>query len=327
MDNANMDTDPIISVSDTWMSFAGKTAGQPVHVLERVNLHRASGRICLHRRPVRLRQIHAAQHPRRLSQETRGEVRVEGAPVTGPDPGRIFVFQENGVFPVAHRRAEHRLRSALAAGRGARRTRHALHRHGGPDRLRELLSARTLRRHAAARGDRPRPRGRRARALHGRTVRRARLPHPSEDARRSHPHLAGGEEDHPLRHARHRGGRATRRPRPRDDQAARPRFSRGSHASICPARAISIRPAISKPATASSPSWAWTPTAAGPGPDVYHFSRRRKATISRNAAMAAKPIRFPSGLAGRSGQNPHPSPSAAKLDTQNGIRNSRKVCQ
>ena len=24
---------------------------------------------------------------------------VEGQPVTGPDPRRIFVFQENGVFP------------------------------------------------------------------------------------------------------------------------------------------------------------------------------------------------------------------------------------
>jgi NitT/TauT family transport system ATP-binding protein len=31
--------------------------------------------------------------------ETRGEVLVEGRPVEGPDPGRIFVFQENGVFP------------------------------------------------------------------------------------------------------------------------------------------------------------------------------------------------------------------------------------
>lgn len=31
--------------------------------------------------------------------ETRGEVRVEGAAVQGPDAGRIFVFQENGVFP------------------------------------------------------------------------------------------------------------------------------------------------------------------------------------------------------------------------------------
>ncbi len=31
--------------------------------------------------------------------QTSGSVLVEGEPVTGPDPKRIFVFQENGVFP------------------------------------------------------------------------------------------------------------------------------------------------------------------------------------------------------------------------------------
>src|SRR5207247_4356227 len=31
--------------------------------------------------------------------ETRGQVCVEGQSVQGPDPGRIFVFQEIGVFP------------------------------------------------------------------------------------------------------------------------------------------------------------------------------------------------------------------------------------
>ena len=31
--------------------------------------------------------------------QSQGEARVGGAPVKGPDPRRIFVFQENGVFP------------------------------------------------------------------------------------------------------------------------------------------------------------------------------------------------------------------------------------
>ena len=31
--------------------------------------------------------------------QTAGQVLVEGQPVNGPDPHRIFVFQENGVFP------------------------------------------------------------------------------------------------------------------------------------------------------------------------------------------------------------------------------------
>jgi ABC-type nitrate/sulfonate/bicarbonate transport system ATPase subunit len=30
---------------------------------------------------------------------TRGQVRIDGEPVVGPDPRRIFVFQERGVFP------------------------------------------------------------------------------------------------------------------------------------------------------------------------------------------------------------------------------------
>src|SRR2546426_11363860 len=30
---------------------------------------------------------------------TSGEVKIDGEPVTGPDPRRIFVFQERGVFP------------------------------------------------------------------------------------------------------------------------------------------------------------------------------------------------------------------------------------
>ena len=28
-----------------------------------------------------------------------GEVTIDGEPVTGPDPRRVFVFQERGVFP------------------------------------------------------------------------------------------------------------------------------------------------------------------------------------------------------------------------------------
>src|SRR5437868_12954828 len=32
-------------------------------------------------------------------QQSTGEVKIDGEPVTGPDPRRIFVFQERGVFP------------------------------------------------------------------------------------------------------------------------------------------------------------------------------------------------------------------------------------
>lgn len=99
MDNANMDPDPIISVSDTWMSFAGKTAAQPVHVLERVNCTVRPGEFVCIVGPSGCGKSTLLNIVGGFLQETRGEVRVEGAPVTGPDPGRIFVFQENGVFP------------------------------------------------------------------------------------------------------------------------------------------------------------------------------------------------------------------------------------
>src|SRR5215470_15975247 len=32
-------------------------------------------------------------------QPTMGKIRIDGEKVTGPDPRRIFVFQERGVFP------------------------------------------------------------------------------------------------------------------------------------------------------------------------------------------------------------------------------------
>lgn len=99
MDNADMETAPIISVKDTWMSFAGKTAGQPVHVLERVDCSVRPGEFVCIVGPSGCGKSTLLNILGGFLQETRGEIRVEGAPVAGPDPGRIFVFQENGVFP------------------------------------------------------------------------------------------------------------------------------------------------------------------------------------------------------------------------------------
>jgi ABC-type nitrate/sulfonate/bicarbonate transport system ATPase subunit len=81
------------------MSFAGKEAGQQIHVLERINLEVEAGEfVCIVGpsgcgKSTLLNIIGGFLHP------TRGEALVEGQPVQGPDPRRIFVFQENGVFP------------------------------------------------------------------------------------------------------------------------------------------------------------------------------------------------------------------------------------
>jgi NitT/TauT family transport system ATP-binding protein len=99
MVSANMETAPIISVNDTWMSFPGKTASQPVHVLERVSCEVQAGEFVCIVGPSGCGKSTLLNIIGGFLHETRGEVTVEGGRVTGPDPGRIFVFQENGVFP------------------------------------------------------------------------------------------------------------------------------------------------------------------------------------------------------------------------------------
>ncbi len=90
---------PLIEVRDAWMSFAGKEPGQSVHVLERVSFDVRAGEFVCLVGPSGCGKSTMLNILGGFLKETRGEVRVEGAPVNGPDPGRIFVFQENGVFP------------------------------------------------------------------------------------------------------------------------------------------------------------------------------------------------------------------------------------
>jgi NitT/TauT family transport system ATP-binding protein len=90
---------PIISVRDCWMSFAGKAPGTQIHVLERVNLDVTPGEFVCIVGPSGCGKSTLLNIIGGFLNETRGQVTVEGAPVQGPDPGRIFVFQENGVFP------------------------------------------------------------------------------------------------------------------------------------------------------------------------------------------------------------------------------------
>ncbi len=88
-----------VTVRDLWMSFPGKQPGQQVHVLERVNLEVQPGEFVCIVGPSGCGKSTLLNVIGGFLRPTRGEVRVEGEPVTGPGPRRIFVFQENGVFP------------------------------------------------------------------------------------------------------------------------------------------------------------------------------------------------------------------------------------
>lgn len=91
--------DPAILVRGLYTTFPGKLPGQLTEVLRNVNLE------------VRRREFVCLVGPSGCGKTTllnavggflpvqEGEVRVGGKLVTGPDPRRIFVFQDNGVFP------------------------------------------------------------------------------------------------------------------------------------------------------------------------------------------------------------------------------------
>lgn len=91
--------DPIIEVRDVWMSFPGKRMGEAVHVLESVNLTVHEGEFVVIVGPSGCGKSTLLNAIGGFVTPTSGSVLVEGAPVAGPDARRIFVFQENGVFP------------------------------------------------------------------------------------------------------------------------------------------------------------------------------------------------------------------------------------
>src|SRR5947209_10236393 len=92
-------THPAISVRNLWMSFPGKRSDEQIHFLERVNLEVKEGEFVCIVGPSGCGKSTLLNIVAGFLAQTRGEVIVEGHPVSGPDRRRIFVFQENGVFP------------------------------------------------------------------------------------------------------------------------------------------------------------------------------------------------------------------------------------
>ncbi len=92
-------TDPVIEVRDLWMTFPAKRKGEPVHVLEGVDMKVRRGEFVCIVGPSGCGKSTLLNIIGGFLRQTSGEVLVEGKAVDGPDPRRVFVFQENGVFP------------------------------------------------------------------------------------------------------------------------------------------------------------------------------------------------------------------------------------
>jgi NitT/TauT family transport system ATP-binding protein len=86
-----------LSVDNVSMTF--KRDGQSTHVLENISLEvRDAEFVCL-LGPSGCGKTTLLNAMAGFLSPTRGEIRVDGVAVRGPDPRRIFVFQERGVFP------------------------------------------------------------------------------------------------------------------------------------------------------------------------------------------------------------------------------------
>jgi NitT/TauT family transport system ATP-binding protein len=92
-------TDSVVLVRNLSMRFPGKKPGETVHVLENINAEIARGEFVCIVGPSGCGKSTLLNIVGGFLRATEGDVLVEDEPVTGPDPRRIFVFQENGVFP------------------------------------------------------------------------------------------------------------------------------------------------------------------------------------------------------------------------------------
>ena len=89
-----------IAVRGLWMTFQRK--GNPadaVHVLEDINLEVRDGEFVCLVGPSGCGKSTLLNIAGGFLAATEGEILIDGEPVLAPDPKRIFIFQENAVFP------------------------------------------------------------------------------------------------------------------------------------------------------------------------------------------------------------------------------------
>jgi NitT/TauT family transport system ATP-binding protein len=92
-------SETVISVTDLSLSFPGKKGGSPIEVLRSINLEAKRGEFVCIVGPSGCGKTTLLNIVTGFLKQSQGEVLVQGAPVAGPDPRRVFVFQDNGVFP------------------------------------------------------------------------------------------------------------------------------------------------------------------------------------------------------------------------------------
>jgi NitT/TauT family transport system ATP-binding protein len=88
-----------IEVRGVWMTFPSRSGKEAVAVLEDIHMDVRAGEFVCIVGPSGCGKTTLLNAIGGFLEPTRGEILVEGRPVRGPDPRRIFIFQEGGVFP------------------------------------------------------------------------------------------------------------------------------------------------------------------------------------------------------------------------------------
>ena len=164
--------------------------GKSVSVLEDINLEVSDGEFICLVGPSGCGKSTLLNVMGGFLSPTSGSVTIDGEVVHGPDPRRILVFQERGVFPWLTVEGNIGFGLSKLSRAERERTHRTLRSNGASAGFRADLSFGPLRRHEAAAAGGSRFGGQPRHPLSGRAVRSARFDHATHHARRTASYLA-----------------------------------------------------------------------------------------------------------------------------------------